>query len=1149
MKFVGQKHTQLKATKVFTDREEPRQTFWRKFEDLTNDDSGKISVISYYGFGGIGKTALLRHLNEELRAKYPSSPSIVIDFDHLISGLKYNTFDILRYIEHELKDKYKFSFPIFDLVAYTYEIKQGKEATKPALKSIFDENESLSFLKDLIDEIPLIGAVSKIASLASLADKGRTLFSNRSSEKKFKERFSNIDKCSAAEIEPKLAYFFAQDLSENTRKLQQPFVIFIDTYEALVNEFTTGNPLERDLFIRSDDGLICNTENTLWVIGGREILKWDDDWEGSLEQHLLGELSFKDSKSFLETAGILNSDLIHEIYNLTHGSPMWLDMCVDVYAQLIEEGKTPTIADFGKDTTKLVNRFLIYMGDEERDFIQMLAEVGEWTDDNIVDYSRKILGTFKSSLYDKIKTFSFIVHENEHYHLQEYVHDIIVANTPDNIRNAYIKISEEQTSRQLANIVADSTEEADHNTTVKSTIKLKKQSSKAEAQKILLGLLDEINQYDLPEQIFTPKAKFLLSEIAKYEEEFDEPFSVNYLKISRIRHKTPEALLIIMRNGYEHQLPDRIYKLYEQLRDLGYQDATYPLKYFLRFVLPRKTYLGHSSAPEEHAEDFVRLMKQEFGVNSDYYFAALYFASSVPVNGKYTYSQMFVSMRDTYRPEPMTKFFIYIYAAHLANLSEYFYLGAGLDEYKKTHRDPWENNDEDYWWAGTVHELANEILPTEFNKFREILEDNPDKITPTLLEIIFNIYPELPYYDLKSRLAIFDYIYSIRNLAITTSNLQILDRFYQLFRAFLGGHDDKAGMVIKDESAQQKILDFFKQLRKRLIELYGKEDSRVIEIDGLIGRSTVKSSAALNMQIEAIIEKYGLTNSKTYREITLYLRDYKPEYDDADDYFQTVFELSQKYAPYFTAKNIDTDNDISDLLEVFDSIIGLERIDKDRTTSKKATTEQRQVFYESIRQASPALYFDYCSRYMESIYSCDSLLKDEYIKRYISRCKDIANDPHNSTNRLDCITYILAEKTDLVISLHYAAYNIIGAGQSFAIHATNIINHEQKNHIWYNLRGRCFCDYLDKLQHALEKSENKWDSVYVSLVEYLAGIKSGKDTYENLRRKLTLLSPANRKLFEALDYYVDIETKNRTLYDYSLDEIKKLAQTDCGCDS
>ena len=54
-------YANAKATKEFTDREEPRKIFWGKYNLMKSqmNDETSIQVISYYGFGGIGKTSLL----------------------------------------------------------------------------------------------------------------------------------------------------------------------------------------------------------------------------------------------------------------------------------------------------------------------------------------------------------------------------------------------------------------------------------------------------------------------------------------------------------------------------------------------------------------------------------------------------------------------------------------------------------------------------------------------------------------------------------------------------------------------------------------------------------------------------------------------------------------------------------------------------------------------------------------------------------------------------------------------------------------------------------------------------------------------------------------------------------------------------------
>lgn len=72
--------------------------------------------------------------------------------------------------------------------------------------------------------------------------------------------------------------------------------MFFDTYEVLVNELSgIGEPLKNDEWIRDEKrGLITNIPNVIWVIAGRENIKWgkfNHEWKDALSQHLLGNLS------------------------------------------------------------------------------------------------------------------------------------------------------------------------------------------------------------------------------------------------------------------------------------------------------------------------------------------------------------------------------------------------------------------------------------------------------------------------------------------------------------------------------------------------------------------------------------------------------------------------------------------------------------------------------------------------------------------------------------------------------------------------------------------------------------------------------------------------------------------------------------------
>ena len=439
-KYAGtRKDTQL-AVKKFTDREEPRKIFRDSLNAAIRDGSGKVNVLDFYGIGGIGKTALLMELKKTICGEFPKVKYIVMDFATVVDlG---DTLEILRSMERMMRERYGFSFPFFDLVAYTYETKLGKLATRPELESIVESNQEFGFLVDVMDEIPFVDTISKVIKLASFAKRGKDMAKERLTNRKFKERLEEVDKKSAQEVKKELGYYFAEDLAQNTAKLAEPFVVIFDTYEALVNEFTAGVPLDNDLFIRGPMGLIENVENVLWVVSGREKLKWielDASWEGSLNCWKIGELSYVDAKWFLNEAGIKDESLVKGIYDLTKGVPMYLDLCVDVYYSVKEGGNEPTLKDFGIDTGMLVNRFCTYMGDVEKDFIMFLAFLDSWTDETIEGIVTSKGMTFSPSLYEKIKEFSVVVQEGKRYFVCAAVRGILIDNAPVVIRKKFEK--------------------------------------------------------------------------------------------------------------------------------------------------------------------------------------------------------------------------------------------------------------------------------------------------------------------------------------------------------------------------------------------------------------------------------------------------------------------------------------------------------------------------------------------------------------------------------------------------------------------------------------------------------------------------------------------------------------------------------------
>lgn len=394
------------AENLFTDREEPRKAFWKLYNEM---EPGDYEVITYYGIGGIGKTTLLRQIGKEMDETIPEGK-----LDHAFFSFegKASKEEFLFNLSRQMMLSNKgLMFTMFDTAIRKMAAQEGKDLSQfeAKAKASFVDNPLVAAALDvgdtLLSGVGLLGSATKIVEqLVNVSEKKKE--EKYLTEGEFAVDYYRIQDSSSDEIRRSLQDFFLDDVYDIFAQRQRPYVIFLDGYENMVSILSDGDMAQTtDNWLSALDGGLVNIPNVLWVVAGREKINWDPELLPEDHCHRVGDLSLEDSASFFEKAGV-PKELWKPLYDLTGGTPAFMDLCVETYRTISRTGEAK-ISDFGKNTDELAHRYLRDMDkDDQKLMIMLSCFPNEW-DIGMAEAVSNRLGYKTARLSDLLKLSLF----------------------------------------------------------------------------------------------------------------------------------------------------------------------------------------------------------------------------------------------------------------------------------------------------------------------------------------------------------------------------------------------------------------------------------------------------------------------------------------------------------------------------------------------------------------------------------------------------------------------------------------------------------------------------------------------------------------------------------------------------------------------
>lgn len=376
-------------------------------------------VLQFYGVGGVGKSRLIIELESLLPSMYPEIIFSKIDFDDDSIIESYRA--LLR-----LRNSFNKSvqFKLFD---FAYAVFFGKRNPEFEYSSqelpLIEEAGVLGSIISAMDGLGIVGAVTGLVEQTHKYSKKLLL------DQVAKQALESLQNMSEKEIVSVLPEFLCYDLNTYCEKKNTKLVLFIDTYEALWNNFSG----EKFAFIKDDWVRLLSesSDHLLMVIAGREKIRWPEyekEWKELLETHLISNLSKEDVVRFLESANIQDNALIEKIASVSGGHPFYLDLCLDILAQKGVVG----IEEWPDSKRELFDRFSKSLNSSELALLKRLAPLSSYDD----KYAKAVVRHFNISLNDDElhahRRFSFVKsHKDESATLHDLMRRSLISNIPE----------------------------------------------------------------------------------------------------------------------------------------------------------------------------------------------------------------------------------------------------------------------------------------------------------------------------------------------------------------------------------------------------------------------------------------------------------------------------------------------------------------------------------------------------------------------------------------------------------------------------------------------------------------------------------------------------------------------------------------------
>lgn len=404
-------HRVAALQRPFVNREQVLSDF---AAELTRVGAGP-RVFNVTGVGGIGKSRLLRELEDRARSQFRTA---IIDLQ--VPALRRQD-DALAVLRGQLGRKHV-DFDRFD-IAYAV----LWQRLHPHLRLSKDELsfvEYSSILGAIIDGFAPLPVFGTAIGLVKLFERG-------SADVRRKRRIrrdptlQTLDALPNGELSDAVTYLFAEDLRAASASKQS--VIIVDSYDALVPAPTySGRAQLADAWLRDLAGQL---DRALVVIASRERLHWetyDPDWASAITVSALDGLPMAARLQLLQAGGVSDPAERQLIADASAGLPFYLHLAVDTHQRTGGEMDRALVSQ-----DEILARFLEHVAPEEIRSLEVLSPA------RIFDYDifRTLTAAFHLPghrlAWDSLTAYSFIYPAGDALRLHQLIRAAVLERLPD----------------------------------------------------------------------------------------------------------------------------------------------------------------------------------------------------------------------------------------------------------------------------------------------------------------------------------------------------------------------------------------------------------------------------------------------------------------------------------------------------------------------------------------------------------------------------------------------------------------------------------------------------------------------------------------------------------------------------------------------